>query len=250
MFAPLPRLALIVLDEEHADSYKQDVTPRYHTREVAVRRAALTGAAVLLGSATPSVETWQAAASGRYGRVALPRRVQAGNDPASAPRWMPLPAVEVVDMRAELRAGHTSMFSRSLTAALRATLAAGEQALLFLNRRGSATFVLCRDCGHVQKCPRCDLPLTFHETGGDLVCHHCHHREPAPAMCPRCASPRIRYFGAGTEKVARTVGELSPHARVLRWESPTDAAASGAHAGVPRAPSPRARGRTSWWARR
>ncbi len=220
-FAPLPRLGLVVIDEEHAESYKQDVTPRYHARAVAVRRAALTGSAVILGSATPAVETWHAAASGRFRRLDLPRRVAPPAAPGQPPTWVPLPPVRVVDMRSELRAGHTGIFSRLLLDGLATTLAAGEQAILFLNRRGSNTFVLCRDCGHVRTCPRCELPLTFHGADQDLVCHHCHHREPPPAMCPHCAGPHIRYFGAGTQRVESTVQNLFPSARVLRWDADT-----------------------------
>jgi primosomal protein N' (replication factor Y) len=221
VFAPLPRLGLVVVDEEHADSYKQDASPRYDARAVALRRAAAAGALVLLGSATPSVETWHAAATGRFQRLDLPRRVLPPAGPGTVPGYSPLPPVQVVDMRTELRVGHTAIFSRPLLAALAETLAAGEQAILFLNRRGSATFVQCRDCGHVQACPRCGLPLTFHRADADLVCHHCNHREPPPAMCPRCASPRIRYFGAGTQRVEATVQEYFPAARVLRWDADT-----------------------------
>lgn len=221
VFAPLPRLGLVVVDEEHADSYKQDAAPRYHARDLALRRAAAAGATVLLGSATPAVETWQAAESGRTRRLSLPRRVLPPASPGQAPGYSPLPPVQVVDMRTELRAGHTAIFSRPLLAALKETLAAGEQAILFLNRRGSATFVQCRDCGQVQACPRCGLPLTYHRADADLVCHHCNHREPPPAMCPRCASPRIRYFGAGTQRVEAAVQEYFPAARVLRWDADT-----------------------------
>lgn len=228
VFAPLPRLGLVVVDEEHAESYKQDVTPRYHARAVAVRRVALSGGVVLLGSATPAVETWHAATTGRFRRLDLPRRVAPPAAPGHVPGWASLPAVRVVDMRAELRAGHTGIFSRLLQDSLATTVAAGEQAILFLNRRGSNTFVLCRDCGHVRSCPRCELPLTFHSAGQDLVCHHCHHREPPPAMCPQCAGPHIRYFGAGTQRVETTVKTLLPTARVLRWDADTTSQ-RGAH---------------------
>jgi primosomal protein N' (replication factor Y) len=221
VFAPLPRLGLIVVDEEHSDSYKQDVAPRYHARAVAQRRAALSRAAVLLGSATPSVETWRAAETGRLARLSLPRRVMPPPAAGGAPGWAPLPAVRVVDMRAELRAGHHGIFSRPLVDSLAETLAAGEQAILFLNRRGSATIVQCRDCGHVAACPRCGVPLTFHGAALDMVCHHCNHREPPPGMCPECAGARIRYFGAGTQRVEATVRETFPAARVLRWDADT-----------------------------
>ncbi len=237
VFVPLPRLGLIVIDEEHSDSYKQPTVPRYHAREVALERAALVCACVILGTATPSMESYWAAQHGRMQLLELPRRIavaaEGPNSPDGAsgePRawWAPLPQVEIVDMRSELRAGNTSLFSRSLQGALQEVLARGEQAILFLNRRGTATFVLCRDCGHVQSCPRCRLPLTFHTAGGDLVCHHCNHREVPPMLCPACGLTRIRYFGAGTEKVVQAVSELFPGARVLRWDADTTAQ-RGAH---------------------
>jgi primosomal protein N' (replication factor Y) len=240
VFAPLPRLGLIVVDEEHASAYKQAGTPRYHARDVAIHRAALTGAAVILGSATPAVESFWAARQGVYRFAELPRRVVATAPAASRagsaarPRravWAELPPVEVVDLRAELKAGNSSIFSRALQAALGAVLAEGVQAILYLNRRGSATFVQCRDCGQVQACPRCRLPLTHHRAAGALTCHTCHHREPPPMMCPRCGSPRIRYFGAGTQRVEEVTRTLFPAARVLRWDADTTGR-KGAHEAI------------------
>jgi primosomal protein N' (replication factor Y) len=268
IFAPLTRLGLIVVDESHADAYKQARTPRYHARDVSLRRAALEGAVVLLGSATPSVESYRAAEEGRYTLLELPRRVVTGmnagqtvlpkamvsvgspgpsaqgGDPSSPPSaaaspgsrgpvvdWGELPPVEIVDMRAELKAGNTSMFSRPLAQALGETLAHAGQAILFLNRRGSATFVLCRDCGHVSSCPRCEAPLTWHGHGQALVCHHCNHRQSPPMMCPDCGSPRIRYFGAGTQKVEETAQAAFPGARILRWDADTTGR-KGAHEAI------------------
>jgi len=238
VFAPLPRLGLIILDEEHADAYKQDRAPRYHARDVALRRAALAGAAVILGSATPSVESFWRAERGEFRRLDLPRRVHramagSGPPPSGARSKAAdsvdvgtqadagLPPVQIVDLRAELRAGNTSIFSRALRAALAETLDQGGQAILYLNRRGSATFVLCRDCGHVVACPRCHVPLTWHKGGAALVCHHCHHRQAPPLLCPVCASARIRYFGAGTERVEQAAREAFPAARTLRWDADT-----------------------------
>lgn len=148
----------------------------------------------------------------------MPRRVVTD---AAGFAYADLPPVDVVDMRAELRAGNTSIFSGVLHEALSETLDAGEQAILFMNRRGSATFVSCRDCGHVQACPRCEIPLTYHGRGKVLVCHHCNHREAPPMMCPDCGSSRIRYFGAGTQRIEHVIGKRFPGARVLRWDADT-----------------------------
>ncbi|MCD6290264.1 MAG: primosomal protein N' [Anaerolineae bacterium] len=245
LFVPLPRLGLIVVDEEHEPAYKQERRPRYHARDVAIALGRLSGAPVILGSATPSLETYHAAQRGEMHLITLPRRVLAHQ--ATVISWQrrlgqaaahftgqegeaqyaDLPPIEVIDLRQELRAGNRSIFSRALQDALAQTLAQGQQALLFLNRRGTATFVMCRDCGLVLRCPRCDVPLTYHEDPVDasgsqgkgvLVCHHCNRRVPMPQVCPQCGSPRIRYFGAGTQKVVSEVTRLFPNARVLRWD--------------------------------
>ena len=231
LFAPVSRLGLIVLDEAHDDSYKQDEPiplPAYHARDAAVALGRLTGATVLLGSATPDLVTYYRASQGAYRLLELPQRILHAHGLATdrpvGPQHGPLPPVRVVDLRQELRAGNRSIFSRALQEALRQTLDAGEQAILFLNRRGAATFVLCRDCGYVARCPNCDVPLTFHRHGDlaeRLVCHHCNHREPAPSRCPECGGRRIRYFGLGTERVEDAVRELYPEARLLRWDRDT-----------------------------
>ncbi|MGB9722383.1 MAG: replication restart helicase PriA, partial [Chloroflexia bacterium] len=222
LFAPLPRLGLIIIDEEHDDSYKQDdPPPRYHAREVALALARLTGSIVLLGSATPSVETYSRAREGHYRLLELPERIRVREDSTGRPLVLiqtSLPRVEVVDMREELRAGNTSIFSRSLQRALRETLEAGEQAILFLNRRGAATFVMCRDCGYVVRCPHCEVPYVYHADLGRLLCHRCGRKASVPASCPACRSLRIRHFGAGTERVEAEVLRLLPSARVLRWD--------------------------------
>ena len=222
LFLPFPRLGLIVLDEEHESSYKQERTPRYHVRTAAVELGRITGAPVILGSATPALETYFAARRGEISLLSLPQRIRTGEwtDASSALPFPQsatlgdLPPVSIVDMRQELRAGNRSMFSRALAAGLRHVQQAGQQAILYLNRRGAATFVMCRDCGHVEACPRCAVPLTFHSEGEALVCHHCNRRYPAPTVCAECGGRRIRYFGAGTERVEEAVRHgipQSPH---------------------------------------
>ena len=189
VLAPLPRLGLLVVDECHAGSYKQGQSPRYHAIDVARERAVLYGATLILGSATPTVEqTWEVEA-GRMLGLTLASRVDQGAGEG-------LPPVRVIDMRAELKAGNTGLFSEALSDALAATLAAGEQAILFLNRRGSASYVFCRDCGESMRCPHCRVPLTWHQGAARLICHHCNHRAISPSMCPNCASGRIRLEGS------------------------------------------------------
>ncbi|MFN2227843.1 MAG: primosomal protein N', partial [Anaerolineae bacterium] len=244
LFAPISRLGLIVLDEAHDGSYKQDEPiplPGYHARDAAIALAGITGAAVILGTATPDVvDYYRATAATAAGRITpgaayrlleLPQRIMTPPGGDAVPRTgyatAPLPPVRVVDLRQELRAGNRSIFSRALQEALGRTLSAGEQAILFLNRRGAATFVLCRDCGYVARCPNCDVPLTHHHLGstGRLVCHHCNYRQPAPERCPVCGGGRIRYFGLGTERVEQALRQLWPEVRLLRWDHDT---ASGA----------------------
>ncbi|BDG60659.1 replication restart helicase PriA [Caldinitratiruptor microaerophilus] len=214
VFAPFERLGLIVVDEEHEATYKQDEVPRYHAREVAEERARREGALVLLGSATPALETFWRAREGRVALVRLPERV----------RGRPLPPVEIVDMRAELRSGRAGLFSRRLEEALGDALARGEQAILFLNRRGFHTFALCRACGEAVTCPRCSVALTLHRparTGAYMACHYCGHRQPPPSACPRCGSPSIRLLGSGTERVEAELARLFPRARVVRLDVDT-----------------------------
>lgn len=213
LFAPLPRPGLIVVDEEHDPSYKQDSSPRYNGRDAAAVLGRLTGATVVFGSATPDVGTYHAAKAGRVTLLHLPDR----------PVWegagsRPMPPVEVVDLRHELKAGNRSMFSRELLEALDSTLRDGHQALLFLNRRGSATAVICRDCGFVVRCPNCDIPYTYHAAVSRLICHRCDKRTVSPTTCPACRSSRIRFLGAGTQRVQEEVARLYPRARVLRWD--------------------------------
>lgn len=218
IFAPVSRLGLVVIDEEHEGSYKQDSAPRYHARNVAFQRAALEGARVVLGSATPSLETYHAAGEGLIQRLVLTHRI---ND-------RPLPPVQVVDMRSELDAGHRSIFSRSLTAALHQHLGRKEQVILLINRRGYASFVMCRSCGEPVRCPNCSVSLTYHRAGENLRCHYCDYREAPPERCPTCKSPYIKHFGAGTQQVAEAAQQLLPGARVLRLDRDTTAR-KGAH---------------------
>lgn len=235
VFAPMRRLGLVVVDEEHEPSYKQERTPRYHARDVAVRLAELTGATVILGSATPDMVTYFRAEQRHLRLLELPKRILWNRERLESERsrlagkpvavqfsgpvaYSELPEVEIVDLRKELLEGNRSIFSRSLQAALRETLQAGHQAILFLNRRGAATFVMCRDCGHVVECPRCELPLAYHSTSSDLVCHHCNYRAPVPTSCPSCGSARIRHLGLGTQRVEEAAHGTFPGARTLRWD--------------------------------
>lgn len=218
LFAPCPALGLIVMDEEHEWTYKQqDRPPRYHTREVAERLTALTGAHLVLGSATPDVVSYHRALQGRYQLMSLPERVLPSTSPEGW-RTESLPQVEIVDLARELRSGNTSIFSRALVEALTTTLVNKEQAILFLNRRGSASFLLCRNCGYVPRCRRCAVSLTYHAVTQRLLCHQCNRPRRVPARCPRCLSAHIRYLGAGTQRVEEMVLHHFPDARVLRWD--------------------------------
>ena len=212
LFSPQPDLGLIVIDEEHEWTYKQhEQSPRYHAREVALKLAEFTGAVVILGSATPDVESFYRAQKERYHLLQLPHRITRGVE-------SPLPEVEVVDMRQELKEGNRSIFSRSLNKAIAKTLAAKEQVILFLNRRGTSTFIQCRNCGYVIKCPRCDLPLTYHNVEDTLICHQCNYRKATPEICPQCQSRRIKFLGTGTQRVEEEVARAFPGARLLRWD--------------------------------
>ena len=212
LFAPQPDLGLIVMDEEHEWTYKQqEQAPRYHARDAAIKLAALTGSVVILGSATPDVTSYHRARKGEFQLLQLPQRISNGS-------ISPLPEVEVVDLRRELKEGNRSIFSRSLARAIAETLAAHEQVILFLNRRGTATFVQCRNCGHVMRCRRCDASLTYHAAENGLVCHHCNYKIRIPDVCPNCLSKRIKFLGIGTQKVEEEVARAFPNARLLRWD--------------------------------
>ena len=221
LFAPASNLGLIIIDEEHEPSYKQEAPPRYHAREVALKRAKLSGAQVILGSATPSLESFCRAQEGRYRLVTLTER----------PTGQELPKIELVDMRQELSDGNRSMFSFRLQAAIGECLQAGQQAILFLNRRGFSTTVLCRECGQSVRCPKCDLPLTFHFGQQQLRCHYCDHHRLAPKICPQCGSKKIRHFGTGTEKVESELARLYPGVRLSRMDVDTTGH-KGSHARI------------------
>jgi len=207
VFAPLPNLQLIVVDEEHEPAYKQSEQLRYHGRDTAVRRAQLLAIPVVLGSATPSLESLANAARGKYTRLHLPERIERRS----------LPVVRVVDLRRE-GAGR-SMLSRPLLAALEARLARREQAVLFLNRRGHSHHTQCRACGFVPECPRCDITLTLHVSPEEWRCHYCDHRAPASSQCPSCGAALLRFSGAGTQRVERELAAELPAARVLRLDT-------------------------------
>lgn len=213
VFAPVHALRLMIVDEAHEATYKQEESPHYDAREVAAWRARVQGAAVVYGSATPSMELLHAAETGRLRWVSMPFRVHR----------QAMPAVTVVDMRDELRAGNHHLFSEPLRRGLEEAVGAGRQAMLFLNRRGFSAFVLCRQCGSAAQCPNCDISLTLHRNGGEqwLECHYCQFRQPVPELCEQCGEPAIRPFGVGTQQVEQIVRELWPAWRVLRMDVDT-----------------------------
>jgi len=206
VFAPLPRLGILVVDEEHDPSYKQEEGPRYHGRDVAIMRAKLLQVPVILGSATPSLESFERAQTGRYRLVRLPQRIEE----------RPLPRVDVVDLRRV--EGGDRLLSPPLVAALEACLGRGEQALLFLNRRGFSTLLLCEECGAAAGCPRCSVSLTYHAGRGRLRCHTCDFERRAPDRCPECQGSRLRYLGFGTQQLEVAVRERFPRVRVARMD--------------------------------
>ena len=218
LFAPFSRLGLIIIDEEHETSYKQSENPKYHARDAARKRCQLEGAVLLLGSATPSVETFYRAEQNELTVLALPERVTGEK----------LPDVTIVDMRSELKDGNRNPFSRTLQEGIQRGLDAGQQSIIFLNRRGFSTFVLCRECGLVLRCPHCDVSLTYHARSQKLECHYCMHTQKVPDICPQCHSHHIRYFGIGTERVEEEAKKLFPGIRVLRMDMDTTSR-KGAH---------------------
>ncbi len=211
IFAPAPNLGLIILDEEHESSFKQDSIPRYHARDVALQRAKLEQIPLLLGSATPSLETWQRAVKGIYQRVSLPRRIHN----------RPLPLVHIHDMRSDRFASTQGSISENLLREMRSTTQQGGQTILLLNRRGFSTNIQCLACGHVVACPDCDLPLTHHRDGGKAMCHYCDYTIPTPPCCPICRADGIRFSGIGTQRLEHEVKQLMPDAKVARMDSDT-----------------------------
>ena len=211
VFAPVGRLGLVILDEEHETTYKSDMTPKYDTVEVALKRLQSHRGVLICGSATPSVTTSYRADQGIYKKLELTERYN----------QVQLPHVEVVDMRMELRSGNRSVISQALYDGIDASLKEGKQIILFLNRRGYSTFISCRECGKVLECPHCGISLTYHKENDRARCHYCGHEIRPPKVCPDCGSKYIRYFGVGTEKVEETVKELFPDAVVERLDLDT-----------------------------
>lgn len=211
IFAPFENLGIIIIDEEHETSYKQEEMPRYHARDVAIERAVRYHCPVVLGSATPALESFARAKKGVYELLTLPSRM---NEHA-------LPSVDIIDMREELRGGNRSMFSRILFEKLQERLEKKQQTVLFLNKRGFSSFVMCRDCGYVVNCPNCDISLTYHRATEQMKCHYCGYEGRVPATCPECGSEHIRYFGTGTQKVEEELGKILPAARVIRMDVDT-----------------------------
>ena len=242
LFTPFPDPGLIVVDECHDDSYYQgDISPRYHAVQSAADYASITNSVCILGSATPDITSMYKASRGDWQLIRLPERILAHKDSIQiqlklsthnikTSRYQPLtedlqmaelPEVQLVDMRVELKEGNRSIFSRSLQDSLFSTLDKDQQAILFLNRRGSATYVFCRDCGYALRCPRCDTSLTAHQKDNSLRCHHCGYRRNIPRTCPGCGSNRIRHLGTGTEQVESAVQKLIPGIRTMRWDRDT-----------------------------
>ena len=217
VFAPASNIGLVVLDEEHEWTYKQhDSSPRYHARSIATRLGGLTGAVTVLGSASPDVSSYYRARHGSYRLDALEDRLTRAEDGST--KVVPLPHVDVVDMRRELREGNREMFSRQLRDELQSCLDSGSQAILFLNRRGTATQMQCRNCGRSLTCGSCDVALTYHRPVQRLICHYCGRRRRMPDNCPECLSFRLSVYGIGTQSVATEVERGFPGARVLRWD--------------------------------
>ena len=210
LFTPFSNLGLIIIDEEHENSYKSESVPRYHAREVAIEYARMSDAIVVLGSATPSVDSYYKAKTGVYRLLELDKRVDD----------RPLPKCEVVDLRQELREGNRSILSTRLQELMEERLLNGQQTMLFLNRRGKSAFMSCRACGFVVKCPHCDVSLSEH-SGGVMVCHYCGYRQPVPKVCPSCGSKYISGFKAGTQKIEAMVAKRFPQARILRMDYDT-----------------------------
>lgn len=210
LFAPFPNLGIIIIDEEHETSYRSETVPRYLAREAAIQRGSLEGAHVVMGSATPSIEAYYEAKKGLYTLFTIKERVQK----------RPLPTVETVDLRQELTEGNRSILSRKLRDAIEETLENGQQVMLFLNRRGYAGFLSCRECGEVLKCPHCDVSLSLHK-GSRLICHYCGYQQAVPGRCPSCGSPFLRSFGIGTQQAEELIQKAFPKARILRMDLDT-----------------------------
>lgn len=212
IFSPLESLGYIIIDEEHESSYKQDQTPRYETGRIAAWLADLTGAKVVSGSATPKIESFYKTAKKEVELCEMPQRIIQNE----------MPPVKIVDLRDEFKKGNRSIISDDLSEAITETLEAKKQVILFVNRRGASTFVVCRDCGFVEECPKCEVPLTYHPSEGQVLkCHHCDYRKTAPVICPECGSHAIKFFGLGTQRAEIEVKKSFPNARVARMDRDT-----------------------------
>jgi primosomal protein N' (replication factor Y) (superfamily II helicase) len=211
IFAPFENIGIIIIDEEHENSYKQEDIPRYHARDIAIERSKIHHCPLVLGSATPSLESFARAKKGVYKLLTMDKRMNQSR----------LPTVEIVDMRNELKSGNRSMFSAQLFEKMQDRLAKKEQIVLMLNRRGYSSFVMCRDCGLVVKCPNCEISLTYHKVTDQLKCHYCGFETGTPKVCPECGSNHIRFFGTGTQKVEEELGKVLPEARVIRMDVDT-----------------------------
>ena len=211
IFAPFSNIGLIVVDEEHETSYKSEMSPRYDAVEIARFISRQNSSVLVLASATPSIESYYKAKSGAFGLIEMPTRANKSQ----------LPTVEICDMRAEMENGNLSIFSSSLKNAIENNLKKGEQTILFLNRRGFSGFVSCRSCGYVQKCPNCNVSLTYHKSNGKMVCHYCDYKTSVARTCPSCSSHHIRFFGIGTEKIVDEINKLFPKASVIRMDADT-----------------------------
>ena len=211
VFSPLDNLGCMIIDEEQEPTYKSESDPRYHAREVAKYRAAQDNCLLLMGSATPSVESYHAAKAGKYHLLTLPQRYQN----------TPLPATILADMRGQLREGDPSRISRQLLEELQLNLSRGEQSILFINRRGSARMATCIDCGHIPTCENCSVALTYHSRNGRLMCHHCGYSQPMPETCPECGGTHLKLIGSGTQSIEDELQELLPEAQILRMDADT-----------------------------
>ena len=213
IFAPVQKLGMLIIDEEHSDSYKSETAPRYHAREVAQKRSELANCPIILGSATPSLESFHQAQNGSYQLLNLPERIFSRK----------MPDVHIVDMRKELKKGNRTIFSDLLRGSIEASLVRQEQIILFLNRRGHSTYVFCRNCGYVEQCDNCSISLTYHRETRQLICHHCGSRRSTHPVCPQCSNEAIRFFGVGTEAVEQEVCKAFPKARVMRFDADSTA---------------------------
>lgn len=234
VFAPLENLGVVIVDEEHDSSYSSETAPRYNTFDVAYLRAKYNGCKLVLGSATPSVDTYKRAMDGEFGLIRLDKRINR----------RPLPEIEIADMRREVRRGNNTSFSEPLRAELEKCLASGNQAILFLNRRGYSQTVICKECGYVAKCEACDVSLTYHRDEDCLKCHYCGARYKVPRACPECGGTKLSYAGTGTQRIEAELKKLYPAREFCAWTTTRRAARRGTIKSSRRL---RRKRRTFWW---